>query len=146
MATSFHHEDTKDTDHHEDTKDTENTKSQRKTHIMRIAVAMSGGVDSSVAAALLVDLLFSGATFCKYLCPIGQFNFIASTMSPLELQIREESTCRACRTADCIKGRWEPDVAQTFSSSPQRTRGTRRNIPDGLKRLNLRVLRVLRGS
>ena len=40
-------------------------------------------------AALLVDLVFSGATFCKYLCPIGQFNFVASTMSPLELQIKE---------------------------------------------------------
>jgi polyferredoxin len=58
-------------------------------------------------AALLVDLLFSGATFCKYLCPIGQFNFVASTMSPLELRIREESTCRTCRTVDCIKGRRE---------------------------------------
>lgn len=57
------------------------------------------------AAALLVDLVFSGATFCKYLCPIGQFNFVASTMSPLELRVREESRCRSCRTADCIKGR-----------------------------------------
>jgi polyferredoxin len=55
-------------------------------------------------AALLVDLVFTGATFCKYLCPIGQFNFVASTMSPLELRIREESTCRTCRTVDCIKG------------------------------------------
>ena len=35
-------------------------------------------------AALAVDLIFSGATFCKYLCPVGQFNFVASTMSPLE--------------------------------------------------------------
>jgi hypothetical protein len=51
--------------------------------------------------------VFSGATFCKYLCPIGQFNFVASTMSPLELRIREESTCRTCRTVDCIKGRQE---------------------------------------
>jgi ferredoxin len=56
-------------------------------------------------AALIVDLAFSGATFCKYLCPIGQFNFVASTMSPLELRVRDESTCRTCRTADCIKGR-----------------------------------------
>lgn len=61
-------------------------------------------------AALAIDLVFSGATFCKYLCPIGQFNFVASTMSPLELQVREQSTCRACRTADCIKGRLQaPD-------------------------------------
>jgi polyferredoxin len=57
------------------------------------------------AAALAIDLLFSGGTFCKYLCPIGQFNFVASTLSPLELKVRETGTCRVCRTADCIKGR-----------------------------------------
>lgn len=56
-------------------------------------------------AALLIDLLFTGATFCKYLCPIGQFNFAASTLSPLELQVREPETCRTCGTFDCIKGR-----------------------------------------
>lgn len=55
-------------------------------------------------AALIVDLLFKGASFCKHVCPIGQFNFIASTMSPAELQIREADTCHGCRTFDCIKG------------------------------------------
>jgi ferredoxin len=55
-------------------------------------------------AALVVDLIFKGATFCKYLCPIGQFNFVASTCSPLELQIKQPETCRTCRTVDCIKG------------------------------------------
>jgi ferredoxin len=62
------------------------------------------------AAALAVDLLFTGATFCKYLCPIGQFSFIASTMSPLELQVRQPETCRTCRTVDCIKGRRDEAV------------------------------------
>jgi len=62
------------------------------------------------AAALLIDLLFTGATFCKYLCPIGQFSFVASTMSPLELQVRQPETCRTCRTVDCIKGRRDEAV------------------------------------
>ena len=62
------------------------------------------------AAALTVDLLFTGATFCKYLCPIGQFNFVASTMSPLEVQVRQPGTCRTCRTVDCIKGRRDEAV------------------------------------
>ena len=57
------------------------------------------------AGALVIDVLFKGATFCKHLCPIGQFNFVASTISPLELQIREPTTCQACRTSDCIAGR-----------------------------------------
>ena len=62
------------------------------------------------AAALVIDLRFTGATFCKYLCPIGQFSFVASTMSPLELQVRQPETCRTCRTVDCIKGRRDEAV------------------------------------
>jgi hypothetical protein len=57
------------------------------------------------AAALAVDLTFHGASFCKYVCPIGQFNFVASTLSPLELRVRDAGVCRQCATADCIKGR-----------------------------------------
>jgi polyferredoxin len=56
-------------------------------------------------AALIVDLTFRGASFCRYLCPIGQFNFVASTMSPTELRVRSLAACRSCRTADCLKGR-----------------------------------------
>ena len=55
--------------------------------------------------ALVVDVLFAGASFCKYVCPVGQFNFAASLMSPTELQVRDIRTCRSCRTSDCIKGR-----------------------------------------
>jgi polyferredoxin len=57
------------------------------------------------AAALTVDLVFTGASFCKYVCPIGQFNFIASTLSPLELGVRQPAVCSSCRTCDCLKGR-----------------------------------------
>lgn len=60
-------------------------------------------------AALAVDLMFAGASFCKYVCPIGQFNFVASTMSPLEVQVRTPAACRSCATADCVKGRWETE-------------------------------------
>jgi polyferredoxin len=55
--------------------------------------------------ALVVDLLFKGASFCKHICPIGQFNFIAATMSPAELHVRDTERCHSCRTFDCIKGR-----------------------------------------
>ena len=55
--------------------------------------------------ALVVDLLFKGASFCKHVCPIGQFNFVASTIAPAELKVRDSGTCHECRTYDCIKGR-----------------------------------------
>lgn len=56
-------------------------------------------------AAFAVDLVFKGATFCKHFCPVGQFNFLASTASPLEVQVRDRATCTSCRTADCVAGR-----------------------------------------
>jgi hypothetical protein len=59
-------------------------------------------------AALIVDGFFKHASFCKFVCPIGQFNFLASTISPLEVKIRDEAVCTACRTKDCIRGRREP--------------------------------------
>jgi ferredoxin len=55
-------------------------------------------------AILVVDGVFKHASFCKFVCPIGQFNFIASTVSPLEVQVREFAVCDCCKTKDCIRG------------------------------------------
>jgi hypothetical protein len=56
------------------------------------------------AAALVIDSVFKHATFCKFVCPIGQFNFVASTASPLEVTVRDHETCAECATKDCIRG------------------------------------------
>lgn len=56
------------------------------------------------AAALVIDGLFKHAAFCKFVCPIGQFNFIASTLSPLEVAVRDHAVCDRCKTKDCIRG------------------------------------------
>jgi polyferredoxin len=56
------------------------------------------------AAALVIDGLFKGASFCKYVCPIGQFQFAQSLTSPLEVKVREPEVCQACTTHDCIRG------------------------------------------
>jgi hypothetical protein len=61
-------------------------------------------------AILAVDSIFKHATFCKFICPIGQFNFIASTFSPLEVRVREKAVCNACKTNDCIRGRRAGDA------------------------------------
>jgi cytochrome c oxidase assembly factor CtaG len=55
-------------------------------------------------AAFLIDGLFRGASFCKYVCPIGQFNFVQSLVSPLEVKVREPDVCSSCRTKECIRG------------------------------------------
>ena len=60
--------------------------------------------------AIVVDTVFSGAAFCKYVCPVGQFNFVASTLSPLEIRARDTGVCAGCRTVDCLKGRRAPEA------------------------------------
>jgi hypothetical protein len=59
-------------------------------------------------AVLVVDGLFKHASFCKFVCPIGQFNFVASTISPLEVKVRDLEVCDSCGTKDCIRGRRAP--------------------------------------
>jgi ferredoxin len=58
--------------------------------------------------AVLVDAIFKHASFCKFVCPIGQFNFAASLISPLEVKVRDHAVCTACKTYDCIRGKREP--------------------------------------
>jgi cytochrome c oxidase assembly factor CtaG len=60
---------------------------------------------SYFVAAFVIDGLFRGASFCKYLCPIGQFNFVQSLVSPLEVKARDSAVCASCHTKDCIRGR-----------------------------------------
>jgi ferredoxin len=59
---------------------------------------------------LVVDGVFKHASFCKFVCPIGQFNFVASTFSPLEVKVRDQDVCTTCHTKDCIRGRRENEL------------------------------------
>lgn len=54
--------------------------------------------------AVVVDGFFRGASFCQYICPIGQFHFAQSLVSPLEIRIKSPSACADCRTKDCLRG------------------------------------------
>lgn len=56
------------------------------------------------AGAVLVDGIFRKASFCKYVCPIGQFHFVSSLASPMEVRVREPDVCASCKTHDCIRG------------------------------------------
>jgi cytochrome c oxidase assembly factor CtaG len=55
-------------------------------------------------AAFAIDVSFKGASFCKYVCPIGQFHFVNSLISPLQVKVRQPAVCESCATHDCIRG------------------------------------------
>lgn len=72
------------------------------------------------AAALLIDGFFRGASFCKYVCPIGQFHFISSLVSPREVKIKSAGTCQTCRTYDCIRGNERARGCELYLFQPKK--------------------------
>jgi polyferredoxin len=72
------------------------------------------------AASFAIDGLFRGAAFCKYVCPIGQFNFVTSLVSPLQVAVRDISSCTTCETKDCIRGGPLGPGCQTDLFAPQK--------------------------
>lgn len=55
-------------------------------------------------SALAIDSIFRPGTFCKHVCPVGQFNFALSLVSPLSVAVRDANVCASCATMDCIRG------------------------------------------
>jgi ferredoxin len=72
------------------------------------------------AASLAVDTLFRGASFCKYVCPIGQFHFVTSLVSPREVAVRKQSVCGSCRTHDCIRGNQTARGCELYLFQPKK--------------------------
>lgn len=66
--------------------------------------ATAGIILGYFLGALAIDGFFRDASFCKFVCPIGQFHFLQSLASPFEIKIRQPDVCASCRTYDCIKG------------------------------------------
>jgi polyferredoxin len=59
------------------------------------------------AAALLADTFFPAGTFCKYLCPLGNFNFALSSVSPTQITAKDPKVCLTCEGKYCLNGRTE---------------------------------------
>lgn len=54
--------------------------------------------------AFTLEAIFTESPFCKYVCPLGAFNFVYSTASPLQIRAVEASVCRSCKGKECING------------------------------------------
>jgi cytochrome c oxidase assembly factor CtaG/ferredoxin len=72
-------------------------------------------------AALAIDGVFRGASFCKYVCPIGQFHFITSLVSPREVRVRSTAVCQTCSTYDCIRGNQHARGCELYLFQPKKS-------------------------
>jgi polyferredoxin len=71
------------------------------------------------AAALLVDSLFPAGTFCKYVCPLGNFNFALAGASPLRIAARDADVCASCEGKYCVNGREEAPGSRRALEGPR---------------------------
>jgi polyferredoxin len=55
-------------------------------------------------SALVLEMFFSESPFCKYVCPLGTFNFVGSTISPLQITVLNQDVCRECEGHECVNG------------------------------------------
>lgn len=54
--------------------------------------------------SFLLEAIFAESPFCKYICPLGTFNFASSTISPTQITVRDPDTCRTCPGKECLNG------------------------------------------
>ena len=55
-------------------------------------------------ASFALEALFTESAFCKYVCPLGTFNFVYSTVSPLQIGARDPNVCHNCVGKECVNG------------------------------------------
>ncbi len=78
------------------------------------------------AASFVLEAAFTESPFCKYVCPLGSFNFVYSTVSPLQIRARDTDVCKTCVGKECINGSYSPQPVILIdqigvSGEPERT-------------------------
>ena len=56
------------------------------------------------AASFVLEALFTESAFCKYVCPLGSFNYVYTTLSPTQIAIRSPQICADCVGKECVNG------------------------------------------
>jgi polyferredoxin len=60
-------------------------------------------------SALVIDTLFPAGTFCRYICPLGNFNFVMASASPTQITAIDHDVCRQCEHKPCLQGRYSSE-------------------------------------
>lgn len=82
------------------------------------------------AASFVLEAVFTESAFCKYVCPLGTFNFVYSTISPTQIGIHDPEVCRACVGKECINGSYSPTPLVRLDDIPRGQREVRHG-PEG---------------
>lgn len=70
------------------------------------------------AVSFVLEAVFSESAFCKYVCPLGTFNFVYSTASPMQIAARSLDICRTCVGKECVNGSYSPETIIRIDQIP----------------------------
>ncbi|MBK8986776.1 MAG: hypothetical protein IPM39_11975 [Chloroflexi bacterium] len=70
-------------------------------------------------ASFILESLFAESPFCKYVCPLGTFNFVNATISPTQITVRSADICRTCEGKECLNGNGDVLGCGTELFAPQ---------------------------
>jgi len=57
-----------------------------------------------------LEALFTESAFCKYVCPLGTFNFVYSSLAPAQIRVKNRDVCRDCVGKECVNGSYGPQT------------------------------------
>jgi polyferredoxin len=64
-----------------------------------------------------LEFLFDESAFCKYVCPLGSFNFGYAMVSPTRIEARNPEVCKTCVGKECVNGSFIPLAGITAPAS-----------------------------
>ena len=72
-----------------------------------------------------LEALFSESAFCKYVCPLGSFNMVYSTLSPTRIAVKSPDVCATCVGHECVNGSYAPQPRIRLDEIATRDGGAR---------------------
>lgn len=84
------------------------------------------------ALSFALEFLFDESPFCKYVCPLGSFNFVYATVSPAKIEARDPEVCKTCVGKECVNGSFVPLAGIMAPVMPSVSVGTQRAAPSPL--------------
>lgn len=69
-------------------------------------------------ASFVLEALFTESAFCKYVCPLGAFNFVYSTVSPAQIAVKSHDVCANCVGKECVNGSYSPQTVLRLDQIP----------------------------
>ena len=58
-------------------------------------------------ASFVLEFAFTESAFCKYVCPLGTFNFVYATTAPTQIGVKDRAVCQNCTGKECVNGSFD---------------------------------------